>query len=97
MRDQTGRFGIGSGCCTAGAGRWACRLGVLLASAPARTGVRAGASAGSDLLDMLVIAATAAVDVSSEPIASAASSSASGGRVERSGGIAGEAILVCEL
>ncbi|MGY4347861.1 hypothetical protein ACVWXM_004328 [Bradyrhizobium sp. GM7.3] len=46
---------------------------------------------------MLVIAATVAVDVSSEPIASAASSRASGGRVERSGGIAGEAILVCEL
>jgi len=46
---------------------------------------------------VLVITATAAVDVSNEPIASAASSRASGGRVERNGGMAGEAILLWEL
>ncbi len=41
--------------------------------------------------------ATIAVDVSSETIASATSSSESGGSVERNGGVAGDAILVCEL
>src|SRR5207253_8339608 len=52
---------------------------------------------GADLSDPNPVAATTAVDVSSEPIARVASSKDNGGRVERSGGIADDAILVWEL
>src|SRR5260221_13914932 len=41
--------------------------------------------------------ATEAPDVRSEASASAARSRSSGGRVERTGGVAGEAILACEV
>src|SRR4051794_3751212 len=81
-------------------------------AAPSRdsmSGIRAqtggGGKAGGDTDELsvrglpapLFITATTAVDIRIEAIASAASSNHSGGRVGRSGAMAGEAILVCEF
>src|SRR4051794_31931053 len=55
----------------------------------------AGFGTGSRFL--AVSSATEATEVKTEASVSAASSRASGGRVERTGGVAAEAILACEV
>jgi len=57
----------------------------------------AGEITARDLPEPLLITATMAIDIRIDAIASAASSNESGGRVGRSGGMAGDAILVWEL
>src|ERR1043166_4307102 len=56
-----------------------------------------GATGARDLPDRPVVTPTIAVEPSNDAAASAASSKASGGRVGRAGGIAGEATLVWEF